>query len=127
MNSSRYSLKKAAGLTLLLIGQTACAPLGTRPTDEDVKRFTSSKHYDAEAQQFQNRVPNIMEAMNKRIYNWDAVKEWINGAEQGRPPQRMPVVISDLKLFKTKEEGRTEATLDDAAHALPPRGPRDRS
>ena len=29
--------------------------------------------------------------------------------------------------IKTKEEGRTEATLDDAAHALPTRGPRDRS
>ena len=46
-----------------------------------------------------------MEAMNKRIYNWDAVKEWMNGVEQGRPPQRMPVVVSDLKRFKTQEDG----------------------
>ena len=85
MNSSRYSFKKVTGLALLIIGQIACAPLGTRPSDEDVKRFTSSKNYDAETQQFQNRIPNLMEAMNKRIYNWDAVKEWMNGVEQGRP------------------------------------------
>ena len=105
MNSSRYSLKKAAGLTLFLCLQTACAPLGTRPSDEDIKRFTFSKNYDAETRQFQNRIPNIMEAMNKRIYNWDSVKDWMNGVEQGRPPQRMPVVVSDLNAFKNKKDG----------------------
>lgn len=100
-----YSHPLAAVMVLLGFLFMGCAPLGTRPSDEDVKRFTSSKNYDPETQQFQNRIPNIMEAMNKRVYSWDAVKEWVNGSEQGRPPQRMPVVSSDLDQFKNNAEG----------------------
>ena len=105
MNSIFYSYKTRAGGILLILWCVACAPLGTRPSDEDVKRFASSKNYNAETEQFQNRIPNIMEAMNKRIYSWDAIKEWMAGVEQGRPPQRMPVVRSDLNAFKAKGEG----------------------
>ena len=104
MNRLIYSLQKlrvGAFCCICLLGM-GCAPLGTRPSDEDVKRFTSSKNYNAETNQFQNRIPNVMELMNKRIYNWDSIKEWFKGPEQGRPPQRLPVGAADLNLFKTK-------------------------
>lgn len=105
MNRLIYSpqkLRVGAFCCICLLGM-GCAPLGTRPSDEDVKRFTSSKNYNAETNQFQNRIPNVMELMNKRIYNWDSIKEWFKGPEQGRPPQRLPVGSADLNLFQNQD------------------------
>ena len=62
-----YSRKFTFGFWLLLSLLLGCAPLGTRPSAADVKRFAASKHYNADKKQFENRLPGIIEAMNERI------------------------------------------------------------
>ncbi len=88
--------------TLALL--SGCAPLGTRPSDTDIERFAASKNYNAEKNQFENRLPGVMEAMNNRIYSLDSFKAWLDGPEQGRPPQLLPSHQPNISAFSAKDE-----------------------
>ena len=93
----------ACSLAMILLG---CAPLGTRPSDADIERFSSSANYDVDKEQFENRLPGTMEAMNKRIYSFDSLKAWWDGPAQGHPPGLLPSQRPDLNAFCA-----TDATL----------------
>ena len=88
----------------LAIALLSCAPLGTRPSDEDVERFATSQHYNVEKKQFENRLPNVMEAMNRRVYSMDSFKAWMDGPEQGRPPGLLPTQQADTEAFSAPDE-----------------------
>ena len=87
----------------LAIALLSCAPLGTRPSDEDVERFSTSQHYNVEKKQFENRLPNVMEAMNRRVYSMDSFKAWMDGPEQGRPPGPLPTQQADIEAFSAPD------------------------
>ena len=91
-------------MACLAIALLGCAPLGTRPSEEDVERFSASQHYNAEKRQFENRLPNVMEAMNRRIYSMDSFKAWLDGPAQGRPPGPLPAHQTDIAAFRTRDE-----------------------
>ena len=87
----------------LAIALLSCAPLGTRPSDGDVERFSTSQHYNVEKKQFENRLPNVMEAMNRRVYSMDSFKAWMDGPEQGRPPGPLPTQQADIEAFSAPD------------------------
>ncbi len=99
-----YSRATYLYVVCLVIALLGCAPLGTRPSDEDVERFSASQHYNAEKRQFENRLPNVMEAMNRRIYSIDSFKAWLDGSKQGRPPGPLPAHQTDIAAFCARDE-----------------------
>ena len=99
-----YSKKRYFAYGLLLSQLMSCAPLGTRPTEVDAERFSTSKNYNTDKQQFENRLPGVMEAMNERVYSWDSIKEWLNGSEKGRPPGLLPSLSPKMEDFRAQED-----------------------
>lgn len=77
-----------------------CSSLGTKPTDEEKRRFETSPHYDREQGVFVNRDRLAYERMQKRDKFDDGMFKFMFGNENNEKPETgLPVLKPEVKEF----------------------------
>jgi len=88
-----------AGLSLIGFMTAIWPGFGNRPGEMDRKRFKASQNYNGEKNVFENRVPDLMSEMYRRIYRVDTIKEWMNSSAERVPKARLPELKPDVAKF----------------------------
>ena len=89
-------------VSILIIGTLvamAWDAFGTRPTDEDKKRFQSSPQWQIEREVFENRIHNLRDKISKRFKLKDYYSFLIEQPKDHVPAAPLPEIHSELKDF----------------------------
>ncbi len=90
----------------VLVVIPSCSSMGTRPTVEDSRRFSSSNHYDQEQRVFLNRDREAMQRMGKRdkFKNMSIFNFLFGNDNNEKPAKPLPVLGVDLNKFKAASD-----------------------
>ena len=97
-------MKKMALITcILVLGPillyTSCEELGSRPSENDQKKFARSAQFQKSESIFVNRRPNILEEMNKRIGPSVLFKFYFESKEGQSPKKPLPQTRPEFASF----------------------------
>ena len=92
------------GIIIGVFMLSACSSFGTRPDKSTAAEFVTSKQYNAEKGEFENRLPEVIAEMRKEAMSWGVVKDWLAGGKDRVPSQKLPEIKPNLKDFLTEED-----------------------
>ncbi len=72
---------------------------GSRPTEEEKKKFAQSSHYNAEEGIFHNRRPQLVREMRKRTFTFKLLKDFFSEGVDRTPTKPLPEVKPDIAAF----------------------------
>lgn len=97
------------GLVLLtsffLIG---CSSFGTKPSEKDMERFSSSKQFNKNTKVFQNRNPVSILNSEEKIDYWKLLKMMFNNDNDNLPEEKLAEIKPDLNKF-LKNDGELKS------------------
>ena len=87
----------------LIAGVISCSvwrQLGKMPNDKELSDFVSSEHFNQDKQIFENRRPELIEAMSKRIDMGTMIDFFLNDTTHRVPEEPLPEMKPvDIKRF----------------------------
>lgn len=100
----KISLSLGILLLISIILFSSCSSFGTRPNDEDKKRFKDSKQFDPNTGKFDNRIRGMYERMFKKNMTWGNITEFFKGVDNQTPENKMPEVKPNIADFLNNSE-----------------------
>lgn len=90
-------------MLLLTTYLSACKSFGSNPSKEDRVKYQNSNQFNQETRKFENRLPQLVAKMQKRLMNWQTFKEWMSPHPDVEPKGLLPAVRPDFNQLSTKE------------------------
>jgi len=88
-----------AVLSLLVHAACIWTVMGKSPGKEYKEKFASSVNYHPDKEVFENRIPDLMEKMNERVYTWNNISEWFKSGIDREPECSLPEIRPDIAEF----------------------------
>lgn len=82
-----------------LILMTVIPVFGTRPSEDEKKKFGQSSHYNSEEGIFQNRRPDLVKEMRKRAFSFKMLKDFFSDGVDRTPSKPLPEIKPDITAF----------------------------
>jgi L-ascorbate metabolism protein UlaG (beta-lactamase superfamily) len=76
-----------------------CTAFGNNPGDLEKKKFSQSKNFDLQRDQFINRKPEVIKNMQKRVNSWEMMWRFLTENNNRVPDHKLPEVKPDFEEF----------------------------
>lgn len=91
-------------LMVLALQNLSCKSFGSNPGEDLASKFSKAIAFNQDKGVFENRRPDLIAKMRKKMKSWDLFKQWWNADKNVVPAEKLPELTPDLNMFSKASE-----------------------